>query len=108
MIDFQPITLENKATYEPYLSDGNERGCGYTFANLFLWGRQNGAVLHDHLVLFSHFQCRSVYPFPVGNGDKKPVLDAIIVECLCNCQAVFYVNYICFSGRWELKLLMIW
>jgi len=80
MIDFQPITLENKATYEPYLSDGNERGCGYTFANLFLWGRQNGAVLHDHLVLFSHFQCRSVYPFPVGNGDKKPVLDAIIED----------------------------
>lgn len=80
MIDFQPITLENKINYEQYLLDGNERGCGYAFANLFLWGRQNGAVLHDHLVLFSHFQCRSVYPFPVGNGDKKQVLDAIIED----------------------------
>lgn len=80
MIDFKPITIENKETYESFLLDGNERGCGFSFANLYLWGRQNAAVLHNHLVLFSHFNCRSVYPYPVGTGDKKPVLDAIIAD----------------------------
>lgn len=80
MIHFQPITLEDKAAYEAYLSDGNERGCGHSFANLYLWGRQNAAILQNHLVLFSHFNCRSVYPFPVGTGDKKAVLDAIIAD----------------------------
>ncbi len=80
MIEFQPITPEHKANYERYLMDGIERGCGYSFANLFLWGRQQGTILHNHLVLFSHFQCRSVYPFPVGTGDKKPVIDAIIAD----------------------------
>lgn len=80
MLDFKPITPEDKAAYERYLLDGNERGCNYTFANLYMWGRQNATVYKDHLVLFSHFNCRSVYPFPVGNGDKKPVLDAIIAD----------------------------
>lgn len=80
MIDFQPISLKDKSTYEAYLMDGVERGCGHSFANLFLWGRQTGALLHNHFVLFSHFQCRSVYPFPIGKGDIKPVLDAVIAD----------------------------
>ena len=80
MIDFKPITLENKELYQHYLLDGKERGCEYSFANLFLWGRQNGAIVHDHLVLFSHFNRRTVYPYPAGSGDKKAVLDAIIAD----------------------------
>lgn len=78
MIDFRPITPKDKELYESYFPDGNERGCEFSFANLYLWGRQNFAVIHDHIVLFSQFDRRSVYPYPVGNGDKKAVLDAII------------------------------
>lgn len=80
MIDFKPITLEDKAVYDRYLLDGTERGCEYSFANLYLWGRQKATLLHDHMVLFSQFNRRSVYPYPVGSGDKKPVLDAIIED----------------------------
>ena len=80
MIEFKPITLETKAVYERYLLDGKERGCDYTFANLYLWGRQRATILHDHMVLFSQYNRRSVYPYPLGSGDKKPVLDAIIAD----------------------------
>ena len=80
MIDFKPIKTEHKELYRSYLMDGTERGCEYSFANLYLWGRQNATILHDHLVLFSHFNRRSVYPYPIGRGDKKPVLDAIIAD----------------------------
>ncbi len=80
MIEFSPITLENKPLYERYLFDGNERGCEYSFANLYMWGRQSAAILHEHVVLFSQYNRRSVYPFPVGTGDKKAVLDAIIAD----------------------------
>ncbi len=45
-----------------------------------MWGRQRAAVLHNHLVLFSQYERRSVYPFPVGAGDKKAVLDAIMED----------------------------
>jgi hypothetical protein len=78
MINFQPLTLADKARYEAYLFDNTERGCEYSFANLYLWGRQQAAEIHDHLVLFSQFNRRTVYPFPVGTGEKRPVLDAII------------------------------
>ncbi len=80
MIDFKPVTIQDKPIYEKYLLDGSERGCEYTFANIYLWGRQQATLLHDHMVRFSQFNRRSVYPFPVGQGDKKPVLDAIIAD----------------------------
>ncbi len=79
-IDFQPFTVQDKPLYEAHLSGEHERGCEFSFANLYLWGRQRFAVLHDHVVLFSQFDRRSVYPYPVGDGDKKAVLDAIIAD----------------------------
>lgn len=79
-IDFRPISLDDITIFEKYLPDGFERGCDFSFANLYLWGKQNLALLHDHIVLFSQFDRRSVYPFPIGRGNKKPVLDAIIED----------------------------
>ena len=80
MIDFKPIRLEDKPLYESYLLDGKERGCEYSFSNLYLWGQQNATILHGHMVLFSHFQNKTVYPYPVGSGDKRKVLDAIMED----------------------------
>lgn len=80
MIDFQPVTPDKKESYNRLLLDGRERGCEYSFANLYLWGRQKGAIIHDHLVLFSQFSRRSVYPFPVGTGDKAKVIQAIMED----------------------------
>ena len=80
MIDFQPLALGQKPLFDSYLQGCGERGCEYSFVNLYLWGRQRAAVLHDHLVFFSQFNRKSVYLFPVGQGDKKPVLDAIMAD----------------------------
>ncbi len=79
-IDFAPFTPQDKSLYEDYLSGETERGCEFSFANLYLWGRQRFALLHGHIVLFSQFDRRSVYPYPIGSGDKKAVLDAIIAD----------------------------
>lgn len=80
MIDFRALTLGDREQFEQYLLDGTERGCEYSFANLYLWGRQRAAVIQNQLVLFSQFNRRTVYPFPAGTGDKKPALDAIIAD----------------------------
>lgn len=80
MIDFTPITIDKKDIFESYLQDGRERGCGYSFANLYAWGRQRAAIVADHLVVFAQFNRRSVYTYPAGQGDKKAVLDAIIAD----------------------------
>ena len=78
MIPFERLDLNQRQTYESYLTHIGDHGCEYTFVNKFLWGRQKAAFLGDWLVLFSQFDRRSVYPFPIGTGDLRPVLDAII------------------------------
>lgn len=78
MINFQRLDLNQKARYDKYLMNCGQRGCEYSFVNLFLWGRQKAAFVGDRLTLLSQFDRRSVYPFPVGPGELKPVLDAII------------------------------
>ena len=80
MIDFQPLHIDDKARFDRILQNAGERGCEYSFVNLYLWGRQKAAFLEGHLVFFSQFNRKSVYPFPVGFGEKKPVLDAIIQD----------------------------
>lgn len=77
-IDFSRIRLEDRAVYEEHLADEVERGCEFSFANLYLWGRQSIAFVDGHIALFSQFDRRSVYPYPLGKGDKRGVLDSII------------------------------
>lgn len=80
MIDFKPIDLSDKKLYDNYLFNEKTRGCEYSFANRYMWGKCNLATLHNHIVFFAQFNDHISYPFPLGNGDKKPVLDAIIED----------------------------
>ena len=80
MIPFHRACLEDKAQYDSILMTCPERGCEYSFANLFLWGRQEIAFLDGCVVFFSHFFGRSVYPYPIGSGDKRPALEAILTD----------------------------
>ena len=78
MINFQRLGPARKAEYDRYLMNCGQRGCEYSFANLYMWGRQEAAFLGENLVFFSQFDRRSVYPFPILRSDPKAVLDAIM------------------------------
>ena len=80
MIDFQRLDLSEKARFDEILMNCGQRGCEYSFVNLFLWGRQKAAFVEGRLVLQSQFDRRCIYPFPVGGGDLKAALDAIISD----------------------------
>ena len=80
MIPFERLTLEKKDEYDRFLQRCDMRGCEYSFVNLYLWGRQYGAFLENHLVLFSHFGGKSVYPYPIGSGSVQPALEAIMAD----------------------------
>lgn len=80
MIDFHSVCLHDKAIYEKYLFVGKEHGCECSFVNRYLWGKQEMAILHDHMVLRSRFDNKSIYPYPMGNGDKHDVLAAILAD----------------------------
>ena len=71
MIDFQKLTLSQREHYNEILFSCPPRGCEYSFANLTLWGLQQAAFMHGCVAFFSHFYGRSVYPYPIGNGDRR-------------------------------------
>lgn len=85
-IEFARISIADRRLYEDLLAKEDrvigesERGCEFSFVNLYLWGRQNIAIRDGHALLFSQFDRRSVYPYPVGTGDKKAAIDAIIED----------------------------
>lgn len=79
MINFQKIRPEDRAVFSELLLQ-NRKGCEYSFANLSIWGRQQAAMVAGYLTLFCRYDRRAVYPYPVGQGDIRPVMDAIIED----------------------------
>lgn len=80
MIEFKRLCPEDRERYLSLFSLEREYGCEYSFANINLWGRQRVAFVGDFALLFSQFDRYTVYPFPVGQGDPQPALDAIITD----------------------------
>ncbi len=80
MIEFHRLKLSQKEQYNSILFSCPPRGCEYSFANLCLWGRQQAAFLHGCVAFFSHYYGRSVYPYPIGNGDRRAVLEEILKD----------------------------
>ena len=78
MIQFEKISIDQKNWLNEYLHRMDKRCCEYSYVNLYLWGRKRVAELNGFLLLQAQFDRKSVYLYPVGEGDIKGVLDAII------------------------------
>lgn len=78
MLNFKKLDITQADQYKKILRHAAHRGCSYGFSNLYMWGRQLGTFVGDQLVLFSHFDGHSMYPFPIGPGDPRPALEAIM------------------------------
>ena len=74
MIDFQRLSLQDRQRIFDCFKEAQREGCEYSFVNLYLWGKQLGAWVGEHFVVFSHYMGHSVYLFPSGKGDVIPVL----------------------------------
>lgn len=78
MIDFKPIRVSDKPLYEKYLNSSEPRGCNFSFANVYFWGKQMLAEKHGCMLTLSQFGEHFIYPYPLGNGDKKAAIEAVI------------------------------
>ncbi len=81
---FKDVEIEDAAWAVPLLEAGGARSCEYSFANLFMWkpvyGTQiarfeNFAVVRD--LLEDEY---AYYQFPMGTGDLKAVITAVIQD----------------------------
>lgn len=80
MIDFRPITADMKEVYESCLCGVPERGCEYSFANLSIWGEQSISYIGGCAVIISRYGNHTSYPFPIGSGDLRKAVDAVIAD----------------------------
>ena len=80
MFEFTRMDPAFREEYNALLADSGRQGCEYTFVNISLWGRQRMTRFQNWVVLFSQYGRCSVYPFPVGVGDPRAVLDAIFED----------------------------
>ena len=49
MINFRKIEINDKTLYNKLLHEENTKSCQYGFSNLFMWGIQEIAYVHDHI-----------------------------------------------------------
>ncbi|MBQ7999815.1 MAG: GNAT family N-acetyltransferase [Ruminococcus sp.] len=80
MINFRPVTTEDKSLYYEYRKYTEHRGCEYTFANLLMWGEQSICVRDGMLLRLAYYDGYYSYAFPIGNGDKESAIKAIIED----------------------------
>jgi len=81
MLDFQPISIEDKEKINEYLKNAEEPFCDFTFGNLFSWAVvENTEIAFLNNFLFIRFSDdeKYYYSFPIGNGEiKNAVLEII-------------------------------
>lgn len=79
-LEFRPISIEDQKEYQRCLWSGSTRGCEYAFANLFMWGDQRIAKINGWTVFLSRFGERTLYPYPIGVGDRRAVVEAVMAD----------------------------
>ena len=79
-MEFRPLTLADRPLYEQRLWAACVRGVDCAFGNLAVWGEQEVAEVDGQLIVFSRYGAHACYHYPLGEGDRKAALDAIIAD----------------------------
>ena len=79
MIPFRRPTLEDRQALSELFLSSEYRGCEYSFVNIYIWGHQEFALVEGELVLFSHWDGRSMYVYP-GRGNRKRIFEALAAD----------------------------
>lgn len=79
-LDFAPISLETKPTYDGFRLNETDRGCESDFVNVYLWGEQSVALYDGHLIVLARFGNRFAYHYPFGEGNPEKTLRAIQMD----------------------------
>ena len=85
-MEFQALTIQDKAWITELLSYENSRSCDFDFANLLLWDcfyRKQALRIGDRLLLRVNRSPEVYYMWPVGRGDFVPAIEALKANAQC-------------------------
>lgn len=81
MIDFHTPTLEDKEWINRKIYETGSPSCEYTFGNIFAYGAKMDIKVAEYagcLVTRCIYGDELMYCYPMGNGDRKAAIEAII------------------------------
>lgn len=83
MIEFKSLALSDREWVTHRLLEDDRQACEYSFANNFLWSDIYGVTMaKEQGCLIFQFQdeVESCYTIPIGAGDRKGALDALLAH----------------------------
>ena len=85
--------LADRDLINGYLKYADSRSCELTFGNIYLWSRfyETGFAIVEDTIVFGEVDGVYSYSFPVGPGDLKKAVDALMAHCREN-NAVFQLH----------------
>ena len=80
MLNFKPFKEFDRSTYESYLFAEEYQCCELSFGNMRMWGEQQAAIVDNQFIILSKYDTKDMYHFPLGSGNKKQAIEAIIED----------------------------
>ncbi|MDR0733096.1 MAG: phosphatidylglycerol lysyltransferase domain-containing protein [Dysgonamonadaceae bacterium] len=80
MLDFKPVTIEDKEVIQHFFNKADFRNCDFSFSNIFCWQNSyNTSFVVEDGILFFLFKAdgRWGYLFPLGDGDLKHAVERL-------------------------------
>jgi len=107
MLHFKELTIADKAVIQQYTLLSNRRNCDLSFANLCSWRflyHTEFTVMDGYLIVRFIFKEKLSYMMPVGEGDLKPVLKAMMADADAMGQP-FFMQGVSVRMRADLELV---
>lgn len=83
MIDFHTPTISDKEWINRKIEETGSPSCEYTFGNVFAYTAKmelKVAEVSDCLVTRCRYNGKLMYCYPIGNGDRKAAVEAVIED----------------------------
>ncbi|WP_167958884.1 DUF2156 domain-containing protein [Anaerosporobacter faecicola] len=83
MVEFKKITLEDREWINKRIQQAQIRSCDYSFVNNYIWRHPNHiefADVNGFYCLKSGLDKQLRYTYPLGEGDIKPVIEALMQD----------------------------
>ena len=94
MLDFKPISLDDRNNIEKYFNFLEEPFCDFSFGNLFFWSvveNTNIAFYGDFLFIRFSDEEYFYYAFPIGSGEIKKAINLILEDAKLNNKKIKFV-----------------
>jgi hypothetical protein len=84
MLNFQPVTIDDKEVVDAFFKKSTFRNCDFSFSNIFCWKHKyRTTYVIESGFLFIRFYAggkKAGYMFPLGNGNLKLALEIIVED----------------------------